>query len=573
MSRVQKREAYRKRINTILAALFLIAIIIIVRLFLLQIINGEKYYKQAERQYVSITDDNFNRGSIFFTDKDGKEIAAATLKSGYSISVNPQEVENAEEVIKTVAPYSKYSETDIRSKVLNKRRTYEALANRVSTTDEAKLYALHIPGLHFSRQSWRYYPGGSLASHTIGFVGYDKNIQDGRYGLERYYEYVLNRSGSSIYVNIFANLFSGVRDSLLGKPDKQEGDVITTIEPTVQLHLEQVLEKVQEKYHSKFSAGIVIDPKTGKIYALAVAPSFDLNNFRNAQTWQYPNPLVERVYEMGSIMKPLTVAAGLDAGVIKSDSTYNDTGSVVLNGSRISNYDKKARGIVPVQEILSQSLNVGAAHVEHLLGNDTFRAYMKKYGILEETGIDLPNEAQNITNNLNSPRDIEYATASFGQGIALTPMSMARALSVLPDGYIEQPSVASKTITTAGVVHTIDNSDTREQVLKPETVETINRMLTKVYDDALLGGKVKMEHYSIASKTGTAQIASPDGKYYKDKYLHSFFGYFPSYNARFLIFLMTVEPKGELYASHTLTYPFVDMTKFLINYYDIPPDR
>lgn len=381
------------------------------------------------------------------------------------------------------------------------------------------------------------------------------------------------RGESNLYVNFFAELFTNLRDVVFVPAHKREGSIVTTIEPSVQLHLEKLLAETRDKWNSKFTAGIVIDPQTGEIRAMAVSPTFNLNDFGNADTKRFANPMVENVFEMGSIMKPLTMAAGLDSGAVTPESTYNDKGSLTLDTYTISNFDGRGRGVVPMQEILSQSLNTGVSYIVSKMGKDEFRRYMYRYEINEETGIDLPNEARNLTENLNSPRDVEYATESFGQGIAVTPVNMVQALSILPDGYIEQPHVVSEIDSRNGLHHTIDYSDVREQVLDPQTVEDITRMLVTVVDEALMGGTVKMENYSIAAKTGTAQIASPNGGYYDDRYLHSFFGYFPAYDAKYLVFLMNVEPQGALYGSQTLTDPFMDMTKFLINYYDIPPDR
>jgi len=280
------------------------------------------------------------------------------------------------------------------------------------------------------------------------------------------------------------------------------------------------------------------------------------------------------VFEMGSIIKPLTMASGLDAGVVTADTTYNDKGYVVFDGSRIENYDGKGRGVVPMQEVLNQSLNTGVAFVMQKLGKDRFRKYFLSLGLGEETGIDLPGEVGGLVGNLQSKRDVEYVTASFGQGIATTPIATVRALSALGNGgKLITPHIVTKIDYKGGMSDMVSYNDT-ERVFKPETSEEITRMLVEVVDKALLGGKVKMKNYSIAAKTGTAQIAREGGGgYYKDKYLHSFFGYFPAYNPKFLVFLYVVNPRGVRYASHTLTYPFMNITKFLINYYDIPPDR
>ncbi|MDO8492819.1 MAG: penicillin-binding transpeptidase domain-containing protein, partial [bacterium] len=236
--------------------------------------------------------------------------------------------------------------------------------------------------------------------------------------------------------------------------------------------------------------------------------------------------------------------------------------------------DGKARGVIPMQQVLSQSLNVGAAFVAGKLGNQRFAEYMKNYGFGEETGIDLPGEIRGHLDNLKSNKEVEYATAAFGQGIAITPIETIRALSSLGNGGILiTPHVVKEIRYNVGVSRTLSYGDGK-QVLSEETSNAITGMLVNVVDKALLNGKIKMEHYSIAAKTGTAQVSNPDGGgYFDDRYLHSFFGYFPAYNPQFIVFFYLYYPKGVRYASETLTVPFSDTAKFLINYYNIPPDR
>jgi cell division protein FtsI (penicillin-binding protein 3)/stage V sporulation protein D (sporulation-specific penicillin-binding protein) len=227
-----------------------------------------------------------------------------------------------------------------------------------------------------------------------------------------------------------------------------------------------------------------------------------------------------------------------------------------------------------MQEVLNQSLNTGVSFVVREMGKEQFRDYFLSMKLGSESGIDLPNETYGLVDNLNSPRDVEYATASFGQGIAMTPIATARALAVLGNGgHLITPHLAKSIQYADGSVKEMLYPE-GTQVISQETSEEISRMLTAVVDEALLNGTVSLPNHSIAAKTGTAQIPDPvNGGYYEDKFLHSFFGYFPSYDPQFLVFMYTVEPKGVRYASETLTTPFMDITRFLINYYSIPPDR
>jgi len=227
-----------------------------------------------------------------------------------------------------------------------------------------------------------------------------------------------------------------------------------------------------------------------------------------------------------------------------------------------------------MQEVLNQSLNTGAVYVMQKLGSEHFAKYFQDFGLLsEKTGIDLPGELSGLANNLKSQRIVEYATASFGQGIAVTPLAITTALSALANGgNLVRPFVTQE-IDYEIKLSAKTKPVIRRQVISAETANTITTMLVKVVDEALLGGQERLAHYQVAAKTGTAQIRQPGGGYYSDRYLHSFFGYFPASNPRFSVFLYAVEPKGTEYASATLTKPFFNITKFLLNYYQIPPDR
>lgn len=281
---------------------------------------------------------------------------------------------------------------------------------------------------------------------------------------------------------------------------------------------------------------------------------------------------------MGSILKALTLAIGINSNAITARTTYNDPGCITLNTRTFCNYDGKSHGSgLSMQFVLNKSLNTGAAFVASRVGSSNFSNAMLAFGLDTTTGIDLPNEGKSLVSNLKTSRDLEPAQASFGQGIALTPITTVRALSALANGgTLITPHLVKEIKYKLGPTKTLiyPSKEERGRVISEEASVEISRMLTEVVDRSLRDGRVRLENYSIAAKTGTAQIAKPGGGgYYDDRYLHSFFGYFPSYEPEFLVFLYTYYPKGIQYASETLTDTFMNITKFLINYYDIPPDR
>lgn len=550
-----------------------IALLLIAKLGYVQIAQGEAYRLKAERQYTIPTGGIFDRGTIFFSEKSGRTISAATVVPDYTLAIDPLFVKDAALLVERLAPLVSFDHADLLKRIVRPGDRYEEVAKHLSEKEITAIKALGEKSIILKKDQKRFYPGVTQAAHVLGFVGSSGDELSGRYGLERYYDEDLARSGSDTSSSFFADLFLKAGETILSTR-KREGDLVTTIEPTVQGFLERVLaDDILKKYAAAQASGIIMDPKTGAIYAMAAAPTFDPNNFSKEKSPAvFVNPLVGGVYEMGSIIKPLTMAAGLDAGVVTASTTYEDKGSLVINTKKISNFDGKARGVVPMQEVLNQSLNTGTVFVMNRLGKERFREYFKAYGLGEETGVDLPSEGVGDLRNLESPRDIEYATASFGQGISMTPVGTIRALASLANGgVLVTPHVVKETRYGFGMTRDFVPAGER-RVLKKETSKEISRMLTVVVDKALLGGTLKLPHYSIAAKTGTAQLVE-SGEYSSADYLHTFFGYFPSSDPRFIVLLAVKSPRGEQYASHTLSLPFMQIAKFLLNYYEVPPDR
>ena len=564
----RRSDDFSGRIRFVGILLFLIAGGLIYRLFDLQVMKTDYYREKANRQYISLENKSpiANRGTIYFREKTGQIVSAAAVKDGYKVVINPSVLKNAEDVYNKISPIIPLEREDFLLHAAKQNDAYEEIIRRLEADKADAIRKLAIEGLSVIPDQWRFYPGGKLASHILGFVGYTGDELVGQYGIEKFYEDHLRAEPEGAVRNSFAEAFLGISRELFLKSLENKQDVILTIEPSVQGFLEASLEKVLSQYSAESAGGVIIEPKTGKILAMAAKPDFDPNFYNKVENPAlFLNPFISNILEIGSVMKPITLSSALDANRIEPETTYYDNGYLIIDKARIENYDAKGRGKVDMQAVLDESLNTGAVFAMRQLGKDNFRNYVINFGFGEKTGIDLPDEIKGNISNLDSPREIEAATASFGQGIAPTPIEFTMAFSALANGgYLVQPYIV-ETSQSQPVI--------RRQVIKKETSEEITRMLVKVVDEALLGGTVKLDHYSIAAKTGTAQIPNENQKGYSEDYLHTFIGYAPAYDPKFLIFLYLKKPQGVKYASHSLTPAFMDITKFLLNYYEIPPDR
>lgn len=571
----KKQKQFNMRLSVVFVGIICVGFVLIANLFHIQVRTGKDLRAQADGQYVVATYNAFNRGDIIFESYQGDQITAAGQKKGYKISINPSrfsqnELENIYQKVNNIYPIDSQR---FFSGTRKKGRTYFEIAHKVSKKDALEIKKELKKNISLHVEKWRIYPLQKSASHVLGFLGYDSNnIFGGRYGLERFYNSTLIREDVDLYTNFFARVFHGVQ-KFVDPQKKPEGNIIAGVDPQVQLFLERELSGIQEKWKSKSTGGIIMDPQTGQIIAMAHVPNFDNNAFEKESLSMFKNPLVSSVYEFGSVMKPLVVAIGLDQLLINAKTEYYDRGSTQVGKHTVSNFDKRGRGWVSIQEILNQSLNTGMVFITKKIPKQVFRDYFKNYGFGQKTGIDLPSDSVGLTTNLKSNRDIEFANISFGQGIAVSPLSFLRAAAVLANkGKTVTPHVVKKIEYTNGFSKKIEHDQDQVQVLTPETSHEISRMLVEVFDN-YRKGELKFEHYTVAAKTGTAQIAHPKGGYYKDRNLHSFFSYFPAYEPKFIVLLYTVHPKKVKYSSETLIEPFRSLAKYLINYYNIPPDR
>ncbi|HCC05821.1 TPA: hypothetical protein DEP94_00430 [Candidatus Nomurabacteria bacterium] len=568
-----ERSAYRIRI--VMYFVLFLASVVILRAFYIQVIKHNYYTSLADRQYVSSARASFDRGNIFLSHRNGDPIPAAQLITEYRIAIDPTVIVDKEAAYNTLNSYVTLDKEEFFAKASKINDPYEEIAKDVGEDTVALIRAKKIKGVSFVKDSKRAYPQNDIGSKVFGFVGNNGVRVGGQYGIEKYYDDVLSRDSLGHTINFFAELFTDVEKTIISNQNQEEGDLVLTIDVEVERALHSALVETKKQWNSDTVGGIIMDPQTGAILAMDGLPSFNPNKYGEVKDQSvFSNQLISGVYEMGSIIKPITMASALDAGAVNEQTTYNDTGFRDLNGYKVKNFDGKARGPnTPIQTILDKSLNVGTVFLVEQLGAKKFAEYFKEFGIGEDTGIDLPSEASGLTKNLDSKVFVDSATAGFGQGIAITPIQTIRALAVLGNGgVLVNPHVVDTIIYKNGETKkVVANNGT--QVITKESSEKISRMLVHVVDTALANGARKMDHYSVAAKTGTAQMVKPGGGYYDDRYLHSFFGYFPAYEPKYIIFLFQTYPKGAEYASATLTEPFYKMVKFLISYYEVPPDR
>ena len=353
--------------------------------------------------------------------------------------------------------------------------------------------------------------------------------------------------------------------SLFENTAQDGNDVALTVDYNIQAIAESLLADAVSSLNADGGTIIVEDPKTGAILALANLPEFNPNTFSETQDLHdFQNGAIQKMYEPGSVFKPITMAAALNSDTITPTSTYVDTGEVVVFDRTLSNYDKRTWGERTMTEVLEYSINTGAVFAQQKTGKTRFLEYLKKFGLLERTSIDLASEVYSENQRLQTGHDVEFATASFGQGIEITPLQLVRAYSAFANnGVITNPYIV-----------TPQEEQQRDAVISSRTASQISAMLTSVVENGF-GKAARVPGYYVAGKTGTAQVSwSALGEQksgYSDQTIQSFIGYAPAFNPRFLA-LVKIDNPATNTAEYSAIPVFQKLAQYIVNYYEIPPD-
>jgi cell division protein FtsI/penicillin-binding protein 2 len=567
------------RFYTLVFFIVLVFGVIIFRLFSLQILKHDFYKALAISQHEIFQTIYPSRGEIFMKDRYTDNYSSSLLfpvainKDLYKVYAVPRNIEKKEETVAKLSPLLGVDSEILKQRISKTDDPYEPLKDKVDKETAEKIKELDLKGIYLSSEGWRYWPANELASHLLGFVGWDEDEKRGRYGIEEYYEEEL--AGKLGFVEAKRDSLGqliAVGDRVL-QESEDGADLILTVDPNIQFFVEEKLEEAINYLGASNGTIIVMEVKTGAVKAMANWPNFDPNKYNEVKNIElFLNPAVQELFEPGSIFKPITMAGALDKGAVTPRTTYEDKGKVEVGGRILRNSHEEPEGIQTMIEVLEKSLNTGAVFVQQQLGKSDFKKYVEKFGFDDKTGVDLKGEVEGNISNLETKRDLEYATASFGQGIAVTPIELISALSAIGnDGILLRPYVVEKIIFSNGDEEITKLKKIR-RVISSDTASRLTAMLVSVVENGY-GKKAGVDGYLIAGKTGTAQIPDFETGGYSDETIHSFGGFFPAYDAQFAILIKMDKVKAINFAADSVAPVFSKIAEYILNYYEIPPSQ
>jgi len=568
------------RLYLLLFCFLLIGFLILTRLFYWQVLSFEELAAAAEEQHFISFEIPASRGRILAVD----EFPLVNNKEVFLVFASLPDLEKSPtEIAAQLSPFLASPSARLATEEMIKERltkedlVWVPLKHKIDRETKEIIEKLNLAGIGFEEEEKRGYPEGSSAAHLLGFVGSDISGRDkGYFGLEGFYDWQLRgRPG----------MMQQERDAFgrpiliagFGQEESEDGrDLVLFLDRAIQFIVEEKLKWGIEKYGAKAGSAIVMDPKTGGVLAMASYPAYDSAEFAEFDKETYKNPIVGDLFEPGSVLKPLIIAGALNEEVVTPKTKCDRCdGPRVIGEHTISTFNDQYFPDSTVIEIIEHSDNVGMVFVAEKLGKEKTYDYLEKFGLGERTGIDLEEETTASLRPKKEWREIDLATASFGQGIALTGIQIAQSFSALANqGKLLQPLVVKKILTEEEEIEVKPKEI--DQVIKPQVASVITEMLVSATEKSPLrfprNRIPELNGYRIAAKSGTAQIPVA-GHYDPEKTIASVIGYAPADNPRFTILVSLTEPTAAPWGSDTAGPIFFEILKELFIYYGIQPGR
>ncbi len=530
------------------------------RAYNLQVGDADRLRAMAEEQYLREIELPPRRGRIL--DRNGADLASTADVD--SIYCNPRQLPDPRDAARRLSLVLGLDRADLEKK-LSQRRFFAWVKRKVTPEEAAAVRAMKLPGVAMTREPRRFYPNRTLAATVMGRAGSDGGGLD---GVELALDKALRGTTSSV---------QGIRDALgreiavdgmVDAPSTAGSDVVLTLDRYLTFITERALATGAAEHHAKGAISIMMDPHTGEVLAMASVPTFNPND--STAEPEARNRAITDTYEPGSTMKTFTIAAALDAGAVRPDSTFDCMMGRMMVG-KYSIHDTHPHGVLTVAEVFKFSSNIGATKIARRLGRDAFADALSRFGFGRPTGIGLPGERSGVVRPVEKWGDIGFANISFGQGIAVTPLQMIAGVSAIAGGGIyRQPRIVARIVAPDGTVEAPAFAPDR-RVMSAAAARSMLGIMRGVTEPGGTARAAAIEGYSVAGKTGTAQKVA-NGHYDASKWIASFVGTVPAEDPRVAIIVVLDEPQGQLHQGGQVAAPiFKEIAEQALRYLHVPP--
>jgi cell division protein FtsI (penicillin-binding protein 3) len=546
-----------RRIRLLLAVFAIVFGATLVRAVWLQGVRAQSLGRMAANQHRQTVTIAANRGTIY--DSTGVQLAIG--EQAMTVYADPLQIRDATKVAPLIARTLRLDPKQVYEKLSDRAHGFVYIARKADAARAARLERLHIIGLGFYPEERRFYPQHSIAAQVLGYAGVDNR---GLSGLELSLDRPLaGRTGRETLVR---DPLGHVLDSIVSTPARDGSDVSLTINQNIQSTAEAVLRDTVQKWHAKDATAVVLDPHSGAVLAMAVAPTYDANNFPGVSKDLQRNRAITDTYEPGSTFKLVTVAGALSTGIVMPRTTFTLPYEIQVADRRIHDAEPRGTETMSVATILSKSSNVGAITLARLLGKERLMSWISRFGFGHPTGIDFPGESQGIVLPADEWSGSTIGNVPIGQGIAVTPMQMASAYAAIADGGVW---------TRPHVVERLGDGLGKPLFRRRVVTRWIARELTSMLQNVVLDGTgtlAQIPGYHVAGKTGTAAKPDPRGGYSTSRYVASFVGFAPATRPRVVVLVTVDEPHGAIWGGVVAAPAFKSIMQQTLQYLSARPD-